>query len=183
MNYVCCYLDYDGVGHADAVYRRPGQGVVLAASDHQLFDWMSVLEEALEPWPDVRIVLSTSWVRELGYSRARSYLSKSLQQRVVGATFHRREHGPTRDLRALWAQSGRGHQIAVDVIRRRPLRWFAIDDADDEFMPQQLPWLVACRGDRGLSDPATKLALLTMLARVHDEVLMSGRLGTMTSRT
>ena len=181
MNCVCCYLDYDGVGHADVVYRRPGQGVVLAASDHQLFDWMSVLEEALQPWLDVRIVLSTSWVRELGYSRARSYLPPSLQQRVIGATFHRREHGPTSDLRTLWAQAGRGHQIAVDVIRRRPRSWFAIDDAVDEFNPEQLPWLVACRGDRGLSDPATKLALLAMLARVHNEVPMSGRLGTMPS--
>ena len=163
-----CYLDYDGCVHADEVYRDPGRGLVMRAPGRAMFEWCSVLVDALEPYPDVRIVLSTSWVRELGYDRARGYLPHALSERVIGATFHRREHAPTRDLRWLWAQSRRGDQIAADVQRRVPVRWFAIDDAVDEFSERQAEWLVPCESSTGLSAPDAQQALQEMLQRVHE---------------
>jgi hypothetical protein len=112
----------------------------------------------------VRIVLSTSWVRELGFSKARSYLPAALSARVVGATFHRRIHGPTRELRAHWAETPRGLQIEQDVRRRRPATWFAIDDAVKEFTTEQSKWLVPCTSSLGLSHAPTRAALRNMLA-------------------
>lgn len=134
---------------------------------HALFEWAPVLIEAFSPYPNVTIVLSTSWVRVLGFDRTRASLPPILRERVVGATFHRREHAPTRTLRDLWSQSLRGIQIARDIERRQPAKWFAIDDAADEFLPWQAAWLVSCESETGLSAPATQMRLLEVLAKVH----------------
>ena len=155
------YLDYDGVLHNDSVYRVRGHGIVIR--DGVLFEWAHYLVEALMPYPDIRIVLSTSWVRELGYDRARSYLPPALHARAIGATFHRREHAPTPELRWHWAQAPRGVQIQEDIARRRPARWFAIDDAVDEFTGLQLSWLVPCTPSAGLSDSVSREMLREML--------------------
>jgi hypothetical protein len=165
MHGLALYLDFDGVLHDADVYRDPARGIVIRRG--VLFAWAPVLVEALQPWPEVHIVLSTSWVWQLGYARARGYLPRELRERVVGATFHRREHGPTAELRRLWAQSDRGQQIAADVARRMPQGWLAIDDAADEFDVQQREWLLPCDPRRGLSSPETQAALRTMLERAH----------------
>lgn len=135
--------------------------------EHALFEWAAVLMSALEPYPKVAIVLSTSWVRVLGYDRTKAHLPPSLRKRVVGATFHRREHGATRNLRELWAQSARGVQIARDIERRRPLKWFAIDDATDEFLPWQQDWLVPCDSATGLGAPGAQQRLREVLLKIH----------------
>jgi len=158
------YLDFDGVLHRDAVYRAPGRGIYIR--DGALFEWAHFLEALLHPWPELRIVLSTSWVRELGYDRARSYLPVALAARVTGATFHRRIHGPTRELRWHWAQTPRGRQIADDIARRGASAWVALDDAVDEFTPAQAEFLVPCRSDAGLSDLATRETFSLMLHRL-----------------
>lgn len=80
------YLDFDGVLHPDAVFMTK-KGPTLRA-EGSLFMWADLLMEALEEFPHVQIVLSTSWVRHLGFSRARSYLPAPLKTRVIGATWH-----------------------------------------------------------------------------------------------
>lgn len=162
-----CYLDFDGALHHFNVARGPRRSARMMEPGHQLFEWAVVLEDALEAYPDVTIVLTTNWVRVLGYDRTRGYLSPSLRSRVVGATFHRREHGATRDMRELWTQSARGVQVALDIQQRRPARWFAIDDAADEFLPWQREWLVACQGSSGLGAPDAQRRLDEMLRKVH----------------
>ena len=158
------YLDFDGVLHCDAVYRAPGGGIYIEGGT--LFEWAHFLEDLLRPYPALRIVLSTSWVRELGYDRARSYLPAAVADRVTGATFHRRIHGPTRELRWHWAQTPRGQQIAEDVARRGAPAWLAVDDAIDEFSPAQTEFLVPCRSDAGLSDVGTRETFALMLHRL-----------------
>jgi hypothetical protein len=166
---IVCYLDYDGVLDDDAVYRRQGRGLVLETPGRSLFEWAPILVDALAPYPDLRIVLSTSWVRELSYDRARAHLplALALAARVIGATFHRREHGHTADLRWLWMQAGRGNQIAADVRRRGLTSWFAIDDAVSEFNADQARWFVPCKSTTGLASPEAQLALREMLERAH----------------
>lgn len=121
---------------------------------------------ALAPYPDLRIVLSASWVGELSYDRAREHLPIALAARVIGATFHRREHGHIADLRRLWTQAGRGNQIAADVRRRGVTSWFALDDAVSEFDADQAQWLVPCKSTMGLAAPEAESALREMLERV-----------------
>ena len=162
-----CYLDYDGVLHHENVARGPRRSALMQEPGRSLFEWAPVLVAALQPYPDVTIVLTTSWVRVLGFDRSKAYLPSALRERVVGATFHRREHGPTRDLRESWAQLPRGVQVAQDVGRRRPRTWFAIDDAVEEFSPFQVEWLVACDGTTGLGAPNARERLREMVLKVH----------------
>ena len=156
---VVCYMDFDGCCHPDAVYLEPGRGVVLRTPGHALFMWAPTLRTMLLQWPDVKIVLSTSWVARLGYKEALSYLMPELRERVIGTTFDARSAGGR----------NRGEEIAADLAWRRPARWFAIDDAVEQFSADQLPWLVACNSMRGLSDDATQRRLREVLEQVHRE--------------
>jgi hypothetical protein len=87
----CIYLDYDGVLHGGGAtrHRRP-PNIRHELPGHELFEHLPVFEALIAPYPAVRIVLSTSWVRALDFERAKGYLTPTLQQRVIGATYHRR---------------------------------------------------------------------------------------------
>ena len=86
-----CYCDFDGVTHDDAVYWSRHGGIQMRTPGRTLFEWLPVLEELFAPYPDLKIVLSTSWVRVKGFDFAKRQLTPGLQARVIGATFHRRE--------------------------------------------------------------------------------------------
>lgn len=148
------YLDFDGVLHDSEVYNHPKRGIYIATPGRQLFEWMPVLEELLEPHPSVRIVLSTSWVRIKSFNFAKKQLGLSLQNRVIGATFHKRH------MSALaFAERPRGVQILGDAIRRRPTAWLAIDDEHEGWPEAHCERLVCTDGARGLSDPAVQKEL------------------------
>ncbi len=163
---VVLYLDFDGVLHPDAAYRGPKCTVRMQRG--QLFEWTPCLEGVIAPYPTLRIALSTSWVRVLGYDRARGALPPPLRHRVIGATYHSRIHGPTRELRDSWAQFPRGMQIAEDVARRRPSSWLAVDDAVHEFAAEQRERLVPCRSERGLGDARAQELLASLLTKQYD---------------
>jgi hypothetical protein len=119
---VVLYLDYDGVLHHEDVRWHPRRGAYIRAPRYKLFEHMPLLEAALEPFPDVRIVLSTSWVRVRRFSRAVKRLSPALRERVIGATFQ------TRMNREAFESLPRGVQILNDVERRQSRHWVALDD-------------------------------------------------------
>jgi hypothetical protein len=57
------YLDFDGLTHPGEVYVHSTEPKVrLHAKGHTLFESAQFLEELLAPYPDLKIVLSTSWV-------------------------------------------------------------------------------------------------------------------------
>lgn len=153
-----CFLDFDGVTHVDTVYWRPKRGIYIGTPGHVLFEWAPILEQLLEPHPDVKIVLSTSWVRIRSFNYAKKQLSPMLQERVIGATFHNRFMREDE-----FVCLPRGVQIANDVFRRGPESWFAIDD-------DHMGWPAWCRdnlirtdGARGISDLAIQEAIRKML--------------------
>lgn len=153
-----CVLDFDGVLHDDAVFCSPDRGMYLETPGRVLFEWMPILEELLEPFPDLGIVLSTSWVRAKGLDYATSRLSPSLRSRVVGATFDNRliQKGEF-DLMP------RGLQVWQDIERRAPAAWFAIDN-DARGWPEHCLERVVFTQDRlGLSDVQVQDAIRTIL--------------------
>src|SRR5438132_6554545 len=85
-----CFLDFDGVLHVDTVFWSAKRGIYIGTPGRVLFEWAPILEQLLEPHPDVKIVLSTSWVRIRSFNYAKKQLSPMLQERVIGATFHNR---------------------------------------------------------------------------------------------
>jgi len=126
-----------------------------------LFQNAPILVRLLEPYPGVKLVLSTSWVRELGFDRARGYLPQTLQQRVVGATFHHR-HMQTHEFSMLTRYA----QIARDVERRRPARWLAIDDDLDGWPDYALAHVVRMPLVVGLGSPEAQLELEQRLSQI-----------------
>ncbi len=155
------YLDYDGVLHPDDVWRTRGRGIHLGmkSAGHQLFECCQLLESALQPYPEVNIVLSTSWVRVLRFSAAASYLPVPLREKVVGATYH------TVMPRHWFENLTRGAQVLGDVSRRQPDAWVAIDDTLEGWTEDSLTHLVPSNSELGLADPAVQAKLAEVLAK------------------
>lgn len=162
------FLDYDGVLHPDAAYLVDGRPQLRA--DGSLFMWAPILEKVLHPYPQVQIVLSTSWVRVLkSFSRTRAYLPATLQARVIGATWHSsmgRHHEGAHRVDAGWFQElSRYAQIARYVSRagHRAEHWLAIDD-DSEAWPAELrDHLVETDGALGLANESAQCELVHRL--------------------
>lgn len=161
------FLDYDGVLHPDAAYLVNGRPELHA--DGELFMWAPILREILQPYPDLRIVLSTSWVRVLGFGRARGYLPPELSSRVIGGTWHsamRRHSEASHRVDEGWFTTmSRYEQIARYVARAGPraANWLAVDDDADGWDEGVRDRLVQTDGEVGLSSPDIQEALRDML--------------------
>lgn len=156
------YLDFDGVLHHESVVRSPRGRVYLGAPDgYSLFQHVGLLEDILAPYPELRIVLSTSWVRVLRFSRALKRLPLSLQARVIGATYHTEMH------EGAFAHLPRAQQILDDVERRQPWDWLALDDEYCDWPSAHRERLVRTDPHEGISAPevlAERKAKLKRLA-------------------
>lgn len=137
------FLDYDGVLHPDAVYLLKGRPVLR--SDGELFQWAGLLGEALADRANVRIVLSTSWVQHLKFTKAKSYLPEPLSRRVIGATWH------TSIDRQEWEAMTRYQQIRRYVDRAGLVNWIAVDDDAEGWADVDRERLVHTNGSVGLS--------------------------------
>ena len=155
------YLDFDNVLHGDVLLyplqpETPGQ---------ILFENMPILEQLLEPYPDLKLVLSTSWVQQLAFARARKALPPSLRKRVIDATYqgpHMREEE--------FSRLTRYEQVIADVARRRPGKWLAIDYDLDGWPEHALINVVPMSLLVGLGDAAVALELKQRLEKVFGNV-------------
>jgi hypothetical protein len=155
------FLDFDGVLHPDAVYLERGRPELRG--DGELFMWAGHLVDVLASAPHVRIVLSTSWARELRFSRARDYLPAELRPRVIGATWHSGmatddEHRPL-GRGTLWDTSTRYQQIRRYVDRAGITDWIAVDDQPEGWAAADRDKLVATDSSLGLSAPSALVSL------------------------
>jgi len=160
------YLDFDGVLHPDTACWHRKRGIYLAGPG-ELFEHAPVLDALLAPWPEVRLVLSTSWVPMLSFGRARSFLPPALQARVIGATWHstfKQEF----EWRHWWETATRFDTVLADVMRRRPRAWLAIDDDVKDWSPDLAEHLITTQGPRGLGCAAVQARLAQKLAQLHE---------------
>lgn len=105
-------------------------------------------ELASEPYPQLQIVLSTSWVRRYGCSATAKRLPENLRARVIGATFH------SRHMREVdFLHLPQGQQVIEDVMRRRPRAWLALDDDAEGWPPEYAAQFVQTHMYEGISDP------------------------------
>jgi hypothetical protein len=159
------YVDFDNVLHGNVLRFRTPPILRPETPGQVLFENVPVLVRLLDPYPDLKIVLSTSWVRELGFTRARGFLPASMQQRVIGATFHKRHMRKEE-----FAQLARYDQIIADVERRRPARWLAVDDDLKGWPEHALMHVVQIPVELGLGDSAAALELERRLEKVFGNV-------------
>ena len=143
------YLDFDGAVHHENVRLHRHIGAYLDAPiGYTLFQHAELLEQALQPYPQVRIVLSTSWVRRYGCAGAARNLRSALRSRVIGATYHSRM-----DAEEFYA-APRGMQVWGDVVRRKPRDLLALDDDWLHWPKWCLDKYVRTHEHEGISDPA-----------------------------
>jgi hypothetical protein len=162
------FLDFDGVLHPHAVYLVRGRPELRA--EGKLFMWAEKLVEALADHSDIQIVLSTSWVRELRFNRARDCLPLELRARVVGATWHS-AMAVDAELRPLgrdswWDRATRYQQITRYVERADLKDWIALDDDACGWADIDNARLIKTEPELGLGNPVT-------LARLREA--LSGR--------
>jgi len=160
------FLDYDGVLHPNNVYlerRRP-----VLRTDGELFMWSAHLIEALESYPHIKIVLSTSWARVFGFERARNALAEPLRARVIGATWHSRmgkcRYSGMRLPINWWDEASRFEQILRYVERARLEHWVAVDDQGESWSPSYRDHLIVTDPGRGIADPQALSQLHARLA-------------------
>lgn len=143
------FLDIDGVLHR-GIARRSGNGVVSSAPGVvELFEYAPALDELLQPYPDVEIVLSSDWALVVGIEFTRNAIpSQLLRDRIVGATYEGSIFNAY-----FWFAVPRGDQVLDYVSRNSPLAWLAVDDRVDGFAAHRHQ-LIHCETDVGLGDPA-----------------------------
>lgn len=155
---VVLFLDFDGVLHPDATFQTK-QGIELRAPG-ELMMHAGILHDILRDIPLVKICLSTSWVRLLGYRRARAALPAELQLQTVSATWHSRMRETAREGYDLFS---RYEQICGAVTRSGVTRWIAVDDDPEFSWPANDERLVRCNSQRGLGSESTQSDLRTKL--------------------
>lgn len=163
------YLDFDGPLHHDNVRKKTrihaktnttSTRVFMAEPGRALFEFAGILEEILAPYPEVQIVLATSWVPEKRYSYAKGKLPASLQQRVIGATFHSKIHDHWE-----FTNTARGRQVEQDVNRRMPAYWLALDDDDQGWSELGRTRLITVDPVMGLGQESVQRQLRLALAQ------------------
>lgn len=162
---VILFLDFDGVLHPDAAFLVKGRPTLKA--EGELFMWAPLLIKTLADFPEVQIVLSTSWARELSFSRARRWLPGELRARVVGSTWHSAmsfKRDGFRGLSAWWDEATRYQQIKRYAGRAGLTDWVAIDDQPEGWGADDLDKLVHTHSETGLSD---RVVLALLAARLE----------------
>jgi hypothetical protein len=143
------YLDFDGVLHHENCLWSPKLGPYLCApARYTLFQHAELLAQLLAPYPEVLIVLSTTWIRRYGVAASAKRLPEGLQKRVIGGTFHSR-HMREDEFQHLL----RGQQVFHDVQRRRPRDWLALDDDGEGWPAAHLDKFIQTHMYEGLGDP------------------------------
>ncbi|OAJ56010.1 hypothetical protein A6V36_30440 [Paraburkholderia ginsengiterrae] len=140
------YTDLDHTLHRSDAYRTK-HGIIPGSPDTPFFEFANVLEQLLAPFKEVVIVLSTSWVQELGFEETRSrFPTASLRARIVDSTYH-----PGDELAPVWGYITRGAQVLRHVRHHRLTRWLAVDDDRQGFDGYE-SHLIHCQRSVGLGD-------------------------------
>ncbi|MBZ2206520.1 HAD domain-containing protein [Massilia soli] len=137
------YLGISGVLHPSESTYNLIHGRSPLTDGHSKYESAPVLEHALENWPEVELVLTSTQPWAHGLESVLELLGPSLAARVVGYTYQDLTTKVTRGvttrsgtMRALhisnedyWRMS-KSDIVATHVEWRRPDRWIVIDDED-----------------------------------------------------
>ena len=131
------FMDFDGVLH------RAGDGTETVVR----FQWLHVLVQLLEPWPDVHLAVHSTW-RYLHTPMELRSLLGPLSGRFIGAV----PRGPR-------AESIRWFlHLNPDITR-----YLVLDDAPREFPPDFPGELLLCDSRNGISAPEVQVRLRAWL--------------------
>jgi hypothetical protein len=133
----------------------------MQPTGYQLFEHANLLVDLMSAYPEVAIVLSTSWVRRYGCYGGAKHVPDSLRRRVIGSTFHSRMG------EASFLEKPRGLQVWEDDLRRKPLGWVALDDDAEGWPNWCSDCLVRTPYQLGISAPGVLDELEQQLERLR----------------
>lgn len=148
------FLEFDGVLHpmSASVRFAPVAPLKRRIQEAWLFRWAWILDELLEPYPDVSIVVHSNWRMLASDEELQSFLGP-LALRFAGST-----------------PRGKRWDSIAQVIQDNRLRDFKILDPLPECFPSALPQLIACDPEAGLQAFGVRRQLrnwLRTVAHVH----------------
>ncbi|MBU1363877.1 MAG: hypothetical protein KKE51_08655 [Gammaproteobacteria bacterium] len=142
------YLDFDGVVHA---LGEPALNDNFKLLDNpNLFKWLPILEQILEPYPEVRIVISSDWRRLFDDDSLKRLLGPAISHRFAGIVEV--------------AEKSRANEILMDAAQRGLTDWLALDDHPTvvEASRTDIRFIV-CKPETGLSSRTVQATLKTRL--------------------
>jgi len=165
------YLGISGVLHPSRSLYELLHGKVPEDDGHFLYEATPVLERALAPWPEARIVLTSTQPWANGLSTVLRELGPSLAARVTGFTYEDLTTKLRRGRRQLpLSNEDYWRCVKSDIVRLhvewlQPGAWVAIDDETILWTDfERAQHFVAVDGDKGLLDPAAQDRLVTVLS-------------------
>lgn len=123
------YLAVEGVLLPRSV--RPNPLEFKSSLGHAAQLQLALLVEAVG---DVRIVLSSDWIHQLGYRTVLEFLVPSLRERTIGATV---PGNKVLGRRLSNGAAGLSHHLERDFVKRRP-QMFAVLEQDARRIPLRL---------------------------------------------
>jgi hypothetical protein len=128
------FLDFDGCLHNSKVVMKPcsqADAINLSAEERRfvtknnylvtgenLFEHCDRLAVALEPFPEVRIVISSTWRQHFSIDALKDFLPPALAERVIGVTpiFFSRDgtYQRMREIGSFLEENGYPQWIAID---------------------------------------------------------------------
>ncbi|MGF6572563.1 hypothetical protein SAMN05443245_4614 [Paraburkholderia fungorum] len=161
------FVDFDGTLHVGNAYIDDAEEITLDTG-RQLLEFAPLLSELLAPFPDVQIVLTTSWARRLPEDRVIGYLPLELRARVIGTT------GSIKPRRSYVLDgTERTDVITSYAYGKRLKHWLALDDSvfGVERFGREPGELVdnflLLKSSVGISDGAILTRIAKWLADVH----------------
>lgn len=158
------FLGISGVLHPSASLYLLARGVQPWGDGHSRYEGVPVLERALGPYPQVRIVLTSTQPWAHGLAAVTAALGPVLGERVDGFAFDMLTSRGTLSVDEYWRLDKSGI-VAASVARLRPRSWVAIDDEGMRW-PIEIREnkLVRTDGCEGLLTAETEDRLHTVLA-------------------
>lgn len=166
------FLDFDGVLHPDNVVQPHNKPLELQAPGELFMHAQVLLDILAAEHSEAEIILSTSWVRFLRYSRTIKKMPPDLRAKVAGATWHSGmampDGSPYRRAEDPFNWMSRWQQIEWYVKRHEVTDWLAIDDLHSgeeiaKWPEDQRHRLVLTDPDLGLGCPLAQEDLRTKL--------------------
>jgi hypothetical protein len=152
------FLDFDGVLHHENVTVKPT--TMLDLKEHEsrfirrdgqlvegenLFEHADRLALALEPFPDVRIVITSTWRLHFDLDALQRFLPHALADRVIGIT-------PKIFSWDGVCQRSREIDAYLQNNNRSDESWVALDDHEWRFSYRAGPQLILCNGEEGFTE-------------------------------
>lgn len=125
---VLLFLDFDGVLHP----------FPIPSNATQLFANLSRLESVLRDFPEVQVVISSSWREGRSLSELRALFSNDIAMRVIGVT-------PQLPITGLSSLTAIRHKEIEQFLKEHEVvgEWLALDD-DPSLFPPNCPRLLLC---------------------------------------